>query len=84
MHLKELQEKLTNLPLDAELFQGLQEREALEERIRTTTNAKRREAQRLLERWKDTHIGPKWSLAEQRYTNRKNLQKEIAVAETTL
>lgn len=82
--LKGLREKAEGLKLEPEMEEAFAEKEVLEERIRTTANAKRREAQRLLERWKDTHIGPKWALAEQRQKSQINLGKEIASSETTL
>jgi hypothetical protein len=70
--------------LDPETIKELEEKEDLEERIKTTTNAKRKEAQRLLARWNDSHIGPKWFSAQEDYNKFKSIQKELHLSENTL
>ncbi len=58
---------LMKLQLDEQQRKELDTKRSLEETVKTTTNAKRREAQKLLEQWKNMHIGPKWFTAETEY-----------------
>jgi len=83
-NLKTLKNKLESLSLEDDVVESLKEKENLEERIKTTTNAKRKEAQRLLERWKDSHIGPKWINAIKTYESMKIIQKEYDELEHSL
>ena len=50
--------------LDPLIAKEMTDRFAIEETIKTTTNAARRVAQRQLEQWKNMHAGPKWANAE--------------------
>ena len=48
----------------------------IEENIKDLQNAKKREAQRSLDKWKDTHLGPQWFNAEKNYKEWNTLLKE--------
>ena len=54
----------------------LENKKEIETTIKTTQNAKRRDAQKLLETWKNTHVGPKWSKAEELYKTDSQTMKE--------
>jgi len=77
-------EKLRGQLQEQPEFQELEEKERLDELVKTTTNAKRRDAQRLLERWKDCHIGPKWSLVQKSYEMQRSIKYDLLCAEKTL
>jgi len=79
-----LQNDLNSMSLDNDTIIELDMKEALEERIKNTTNSKRKEAQRLLDRWKDCHIGMKWIKATETYTTMKTKLKERQSAERSL
>ena len=79
-----LEAKLEAQMLESATIVELEEKERLEELVRTTTNAKRKEATRLLERWKDCHIGPKWNLALQTYKQQKDTRQELDASKKSL
>lgn len=83
-HLASLQQQLSALPIDDAMRTELCQKQTLEEQVRMTTNAKKREAQRALEKWKDTHLGPKWANAETLWKTAAQLEKEIASTEATI
>jgi superfamily II RNA helicase len=62
----------------------LDQKKSIEETIRSTQNAKKRDAQRALEKWKDSHLGPKWFLAEKQYSDWVKLVAEKNSAERLL
>ena len=59
-----LRETLAHIPLDSTQMDAMKERDRLEEAVKTQGNAAKKTAQRELEKWKMTHIGPKWANAE--------------------
>jgi superfamily II RNA helicase len=61
-----------------------EEKSRLEALARETTNAKRREVIRQLERWKDMHLGPKWVQAEKRWLDSIKIEKDLLSCETTI
>ena len=79
-----LKSTLDSLKLEDDTIQELKEKEELEERVKMTTNSKKKEAQRLLERWKDSHIGPKWTYSMKIYDSMKSTLKEYQSAEKSL
>jgi len=79
-----LKNDLDSLNIDNEIISELKEKESLSERIKTTTNAKRKEAQRLLDRWNDSHLGPKWVNAQKTYEIMKIKEKEYIQTQKTL
>ena len=52
--------KAAKIPIDQDVAVDLAVRSNLEIRVKMTTNAARKDAQRELDRWKDKHMGPKW------------------------
>ena len=76
-HLEKLQQTHTTLVLENDHRIEFMEKEHLETLVKTTTNAKRREAQRQLDRWREEHVGPKWVLAEKRWLESVRVEKEI-------
>jgi superfamily II RNA helicase len=62
--------------VDTTIRLALQEEEAILEQIQTTTNARRKAAQRSLERWREDHDTPKWVNARKQYEKWKVLEKE--------
>ena len=83
-HLASLVKQRDALPIDDAMRTELSQKYVLEEQVRLTTNAKRREAQRALDKWKDTHLGPKWANAEILWKESARLQKEIESTEGTI
>jgi len=79
-----LQKSLESYTLDEATATELEEKERLEMLVKTTTNAKRRDAQRLLDRWKDFHTGPKWTLAQQTNATIKSIKKDLESTESSL
>ena len=51
----------------SDILGDMQMRESLEQKIKITGNAERRDAQKALEAWKNTHVGPKWETAWDSY-----------------
>ena len=74
---KQLQAEYESIVLDPSMKEELEEKVLLENKITTLTNAKRRDAQRQLDRWKDEHQGTAWTHAETSWTNQKKLAKEL-------
>ena len=83
-HIADLNQILSTNKVDEIAQQELDEKERLEELIKVTTNAKRKEAQRLLDRWKDFHVGPKWKHAQELYVKVRTYKKELISAEKSL
>lgn len=83
-HLASLKALYEGIYMDEKDVFEIKEKSRLEELIRMTTNAKRKEAVRGLERWKDTHIGPRWVSAEKHYVDARKLENEIYASETSL
>jgi superfamily II RNA helicase len=83
-HLSALQQQLSALPIDDAMREEIGQKYHLEEQVRMTSNAKKREAQRALDKWKDTHLGPKWANADTLWKESTRLQKEISATEGTI
>jgi superfamily II RNA helicase len=73
------QKKLVALEqlLTADMRADLEEKQTLQATINATQNAKKKDAQRKLEQWKNTHMGAKWANAEQQFTQWNGLIAEI-------
>ncbi len=71
------------LPQDLE---QLQIKEQLSKDVKTLVNAQRKQAQTALNKWNDTHVGPKWSGLEKQYalwkTHSTNAQRVYTVLES--
>jgi superfamily II RNA helicase len=76
-NISSLENELKSINLEESVILELEEKINLEERIKSTTNAKKKEAQRLLDRWKDSHIGPVWTIAEKSFDKIKTLKHEL-------
>ncbi len=68
-----IQSQIAMIPLTPEQEAAFREKEGIEHRIATYQNAKKKAAQRELERWKENNSGPAWILAESRYAKKKDL-----------
>jgi superfamily II RNA helicase len=72
-----LESELESIVLDASMKEELEQREDLERKILNLTNAKRRDAQRQLDRWKDEHKGPSWIHAEESWKKQRHSAEEL-------
>lgn len=79
-----LQGKKAALNLTEADIQMCQDREALELAVKVGTNAKKREAQRALETWKNKNCGPKAEAVWKLYPQLKKLTEEEKTATATL
>jgi superfamily II RNA helicase len=69
-----LEEKITSTLLTPDNIHAFEEREAIEQVLANSQNAKKKAAQRALEVWRQEHMGPKWEIAIKAYPNyKKNL-----------
>lgn len=84
LEIEKLDKDISKTAITEEEMAEINEKNRLEQIIATTQNAKKREAQRLLERWKDVHIGQKWFNVEASYKKWKTLVAEKASAEQNL
>ncbi len=80
-HLVSLENQLADIELDEESAKAIEEKVVLEETVKVNTNKKRREAQLKLDRWNDSHIGPRWTLAQNKWKDAQRLTSEIKKAE---
>ncbi len=71
-HLAERKKWLTDLQRSA-----FQEKELLEIQNKTTTNAKKRQAQAGLRKWDDEHTGPAWIQASKAWIQEKAAETEV-------
>jgi superfamily II RNA helicase len=69
-----LEEKITSTLLTPDNIHAFEEREAIEQVLANSQNAKKKAAQRALETWRQEHMGSKWEIAIKAYpTYKKNL-----------
>ena len=69
-----LEEKITSTLLTPDNIHAFEEREAIEQVLANSQNAKKKAAQRALKTWRQEHMGPKWEIAIKTYpTYKKNL-----------
>lgn len=71
-----LQKEKEGVMIDTPTRLALQEEEAILEQIQTSTNARRKAAQRSLDRWREDHDTPQWINARKQYEKFKALDKE--------
>jgi superfamily II RNA helicase len=79
-----LQRQLAEIPLSESAENEIKEKFELENMVRVTSNAKRRDAQRKLDYWIDEHNGPNWKVAEEQLKKKTNLQNEIQSLENNI
>ena len=72
-----LQREIDGISLLDEEMKECEERKGLEDTILTTQNAKRKQATRSLELWKQTHKDSVWKSVYETYQHRCKLEKEI-------
>jgi superfamily II RNA helicase len=59
------------------IMDDLTKKAVLEKEFRESVNAKRKEAQRKLEQWKNTHVGPRWEQLSKSFVRFNEISKEI-------
>jgi superfamily II RNA helicase len=79
----ELQDRIAKQPLSETLKEQCRLREDCELRIQTTGNAKRKEAQKELERLKNKQVGPTWEAAWKTWLSMKALESELQTEKET-
>jgi superfamily II RNA helicase len=72
-----LNHQLSEITLSENAENELAEKYNLENQVRVTSNAKRRDAQRRLDNWIEDHSGPNWKVAEEQLKKKKSLLTEI-------
>lgn len=72
-----LRRECNEINVSDEAKEELAEKGRLEELVRTTGNAKRKDAMRKLERWNEDHSTPVWKIAEENLRKKEKLQTEI-------
>lgn len=70
--------------LEGKMLIACEERDQLEQAVRSSINAARKEAQRALEQWKNRHLSPSWEKAYKALPKAKELQKQLAGAQQQL
>jgi superfamily II RNA helicase len=83
-NVESLKKKIETLNVDESLIKELAERDEILDQIKNTNNAKQKAAKRLLERWNDSHLGPKWVNGQRSYEIMKVTQKEYEHSLKTL
>lgn len=83
-NLLKLQAKMALIGLTETVEKDMAEREMLETLVKTTTNAKKKEAQRNLSIWQNKHQGPAPQKQWEAYKEFKVLQKQISALETEI
>jgi superfamily II RNA helicase len=79
-----LEGRIAALPITAEQIVNCQERTTLEHVFKSSINAKKKEAQRALERWKNTHTSSVYDTAWRTFQSRTTLLQEAANLEGDL
>ena len=73
---EKIQEKLSTIGLSSEEENECKLHVQLESEVATTVNAKKRNAQKKLQDWLDSHSGPKWTNARRLFRTKKNLLED--------
>jgi antiviral helicase SKI2 len=74
--LKACEQKMADIKLEEAFYEGCDKRFELEQKIRETVNAARKEVQRQLDTLKNKQFGPKWIQAWANYNTLRTLKKE--------
>jgi superfamily II RNA helicase len=82
--IKKLGAEIDAIKLTEDEIKAIDEKKSIQQTIACTQNAKKRDAQRALERWNDVHIGQRWFTAEENYKKKTILIKEHKMAENNL
>lgn len=62
----------------ADYFADLAQRKTIEERLKQSTNSAKKEAQRQLSQWDNSHMGAKWANAQKQYGQYLALNNQLA------
>ena len=76
--------RIKSLSLSEEETEALSQKSSIEEEICQTTNAKRKKAELALKRWKDEHLGPKWTIAESRHVELQESSRKLEIIKLDL
>ena len=79
-----LQNSYSQITISKDVEDEIAEKERLEELVRTTGNAKRKDAMRRLERWNEDHQSPSWKIAEENQKKKMALTKQISELERNI
>jgi len=81
---KKLEDRLSVLILSEDEISAFEEKTELEYQITNSTNSKRRKAELALNRWRDEHSGSRWTFAETRSLESKQIKDKLAILEKDL
>ena len=80
----QLQARLKQLTLTEEESEAIALKVDIERQIRETTNAKRKKAELALMRWKDEHLGVKWTHAEKAAAEIQDINVKLRILDNDL
>ena len=69
--------KLKQINMTEEEVTALNEKATIEQQIRETNNAKRKKAELALRQWNDSHLGPRWQIAEKKATEFNEISRAL-------
>lgn len=81
---KKYLESLEQIHLTHEEKDSLTQKKAMEDEVRTLTNAKRKKLELQLTQWKNEHKGVKWEQAEKKFTEMKQLEGQLELTKRDL
>jgi superfamily II RNA helicase len=79
-----LKHQESDIQITADHIAEIEEKYRLEELVRLTGNAKRRDAMRKLEQWNEDHSGPNWKVTENQLKKKRDLDSEIKSLEKNI
>lgn len=82
--IEQLKQDLQSMSISKEKLDECKEREALELKVKTSVNKHKKEAQRALERMKESQSGPAWDILWNRYQRAKTLMETLEKEEKSL
>ena len=76
--------KKQQIPISDSEMDIFSEKVSIEEEIRNTNNAKRKKAELALRKWKEEHMGHRWTMLEESYKEVKSLERLLQNIEKDL
>jgi superfamily II RNA helicase len=76
LELEALQTRKTGLQFTEREFADMGVLLAIQAELKTTTNKEKREVQQRLEKWRNTHMGPRWKAVEMQWPMYQKLESE--------
>ena len=76
--------KKQQIPISDSEMEIFSEKVSIEEEIRNTTNAKRKKAELALRKWKEEHMGHRWTMLEESYKELKGIERLLQNIEKNL